>query len=74
MAATREFIESVDPDEIDTSVGNVRVTADHFETALEEVVPSIDSETEQRYEEIEEQFSKRETELDEEGQVSRTFQ
>jgi transitional endoplasmic reticulum ATPase len=74
MAATREFIGSVDPEEIDTSVGNVRVTADHFEAALDEVVPSVDSETEQRYEEIEERFSKRESELDEERQVSRTFQ
>jgi transitional endoplasmic reticulum ATPase len=74
MAATREFIGSVDPDEVDESVGNVRVTADHFEQALEEVVPSVDEETEERYEEIERRFDRRDSEIEEEPQVSRTFQ
>jgi len=74
MAASREFINSVDPDEVDDSVGNVRITIEHFEQALEEIVPSVDAETEERYEEIERRFSRREPELDEEGQVSRTFQ
>ena len=74
MAATREFVNSVDPDEIGESVGNVRVTAAHFEQALEEVGPSIDEEVQDRYEEIERRFEHRETELDEESQVGRTFQ
>jgi transitional endoplasmic reticulum ATPase len=74
MAATREFINSVDPDEIGESVGNVRVTAEHFEQALDEVMPSIDEETEQRYEEIEQRFEHRETEIEDEAQLGRTFQ
>jgi len=74
MAATREFIESVDPDEIGESVGNVKVTAEHFEQALEEVTPSVDEEVKERYEEIEERFGKRDTELEEDEKVSRTFQ
>jgi transitional endoplasmic reticulum ATPase len=72
MAATREFIARVDPDEIDESVGNVRVTTDHFERALDEVTPSVDEETRERYEEIEQRFDKRDTEVEEE-RVERTF-
>jgi transitional endoplasmic reticulum ATPase len=56
MAATREFIDSVDPEEIDDSVGNVRVTAEHFEQALEEVGPSVTEEVREQYDEIEQQF------------------
>jgi transitional endoplasmic reticulum ATPase len=74
MAATREFINSVDPEEVDDTVGNVRVTTEHFEEALEEVGPSVDDDTRERYEEIEEQFQTREPDQAEEGQVSRTFQ
>lgn len=74
MAATREFINSVDPEEVDDTVGNVRVTAEHFEEALGEVGPSVDDDTRERYEEIEEQFQTREPDQAEEGQVSRTFQ
>jgi transitional endoplasmic reticulum ATPase len=74
MAATREFINSVDPEEIEDTVGNVLVTVDHFEQALDEVNPSVDEETRERYEEIEERFDTRETDLEEDGQVSRTFQ
>jgi len=72
MAATREFVNSVDSEEIDESIGNVRVTADHFEQALEEVTPSVDNETRQRYEEIEEQLD-RGGPAEEESQVGRTF-
>ena len=72
MAATREFIDSVDPEEAVQSVDNVRVTADHFETALEEVGASVDDDTRERYEEIEEEFTPG-TEPDD-RQVSRTFQ
>jgi transitional endoplasmic reticulum ATPase len=74
MAASREFIQSVDPDDIDDSVGNVRVTMDHFEAALQEITPSVDEETEQRYQEIEEQFERRDPTREEERQVGRTFQ
>ena len=72
MIATREFITSVDPEEIGDSVGNVRVTADHFDEALSEVMPSVDEETRQRYDEIEEHIER--TSPDDEPQVSRTFQ
>ncbi|MEF8852526.1 MAG: CDC48 family AAA ATPase [Haloarculaceae archaeon] len=72
MAASREFINSVSPEEMGDSVGNVRVTMDHFEQALEEVSPSVDEETRERYEEIEEDFET--TEEPDEKTVSRTFQ
>jgi hypothetical protein len=54
------------------SVGNVRVTMDHFEQALEEVSPSVDEETRERYEEIEQRFDTAEAEPAE-GAVGRTF-
>jgi transitional endoplasmic reticulum ATPase len=73
MAASREFINSVDPDDVDETVGNVRVTADHFEQALEEVQPSVTPDTRERYEEIEEQFTQAEPQPGEEEQVGRTF-
>ncbi|WP_255149398.1 CDC48 family AAA ATPase [Halorarius halobius] len=72
MAATREFINSVDREATETSVGNVRITMDHFEEALDEVTASVDEETKKQYEEIEEKFGKEEAETDRE--VSRTFQ
>ena len=50
------------------------MTTEHFEEALEEVGPSVDDDTRERYEEIEEQFQTREPDQAEEGQVSRTFQ
>jgi len=73
MAATREFINSVDPDDVDDSVGNVRVTAEHFEHALNEVTASVDEETREQYDEMEERFGRRKPTADEEGQVGRTF-
>jgi transitional endoplasmic reticulum ATPase len=72
MAASREFVNSVSPEEMRDSVGNVRVTMDHFEQALEEVSPSVDEDTRERYEEIEAEFET--TEEPDEGTVSRTFQ
>ncbi len=74
MAATREFIKSVDPEDVDDSVGNVRVTADHFEHALEEVVASVDDDTRKRYEEIEQKFGRREAAPADQTEVGRTFQ
>ena len=73
MSASREFITSVAPEEVGESVGNVRVTAEHFEAALEEVPPSVTQETRERYEEIEDRFDTRETELEDETEVGRTF-
>ncbi|MFW6004748.1 MAG: CDC48 family AAA ATPase, partial [Halodesulfurarchaeum sp.] len=76
MQATREFINSVDPEEATDSAGNVRVTAEHFEHALEEVSPSIDEEIKRRYEELEEHFDKarREPDAATDEQFGRTFQ
>ena len=73
MAASREFINSVEPDDVDETVGNVRVTPGHFETALDEVGPSVDAELRERYEEVEEQFERAEP-VENERTVSRTFQ
>ncbi len=76
MQATREFLNSVAPDEATHSATNVRVTADHFEHALEEVSPSIDEEIKRRYEELEKHFDKARTERDTaaDDQLGRTFQ
>ena len=72
MAATREFIHSVDPEEAATSVGNVRVTREHFDDALDEVKASVDDDVRKRYEELEDKFT-RGRERDE-PEISRTFQ
>ena len=72
MAATREFIRSVEPEQMDEAVGNVRISKAHFEEALDEVAPSVTTETRERYEEIEERFDTAEPET--EQQVGRTFQ
>jgi len=58
MNASREFIGSVSREEVGESVGNVRVTMEHFEDALSEVNPSVTPETRERYEEIEKQFKR----------------
>lgn len=73
MAATREFIGSVDPEDLDGSVGNVRIESEHFEQALDEVTPSVTAETRERYEEIEQRFDTGEP-ATEEREVGRTFQ
>ncbi|WP_181691897.1 CDC48 family AAA ATPase [Natronomonas sp. LN261] len=72
MAATREFVRSVDPEEAAKSVGNVRITREHFEEALDEVGPSVDEDTRERYEELEDELSP--SEEPSEPEVSRTFQ
>jgi transitional endoplasmic reticulum ATPase len=74
MAASREFIRSVTPEEMGDTLGNVRITMDHFEDALDEVNPSVTEETRERYEEIEQRFKKSEVERETEPEVSRTFQ
>jgi transitional endoplasmic reticulum ATPase len=72
MAASREFINSVSPDEIDESLGNVRITMDHFEQALDEVTASVTDQVRERYREIEQRFATEEAEV--ESEPSRTFQ
>jgi len=62
MAATREFVNSVDPEEMGDSVGNVRITKAHFEHALEEVQPSVTDDVKERYEQIEQRFGREEPE------------
>lgn len=46
-------------------MGNVRVTMQHFEDALDEVNPSVTPETRERYEEIEKQFRRSEVNREE---------
>ncbi|MDG5819300.1 CDC48 family AAA ATPase [Natronococcus sp. A-GB7] len=74
MAASREFINSVDPDDMPDTIENVRISKEHFEQALEEVQPSVTPETRERYEEIEQQFQAAEPEAEGEDQLGRTFQ
>ncbi|WP_049926834.1 CDC48 family AAA ATPase [Halopiger goleimassiliensis] len=73
MAASREFINSVDPEEMADTIENVRISREHFEHALEEVNPSVTPETRERYEEIEEEFDRAEP-AQEQDQLGRTFQ
>jgi transitional endoplasmic reticulum ATPase len=72
MAASREFINSVDRDEMADTIENVRISREHFEHALREVGPSVTPDTRERYEEIEQQFETAEPEP--EDQLGRTFQ
>ncbi|ELY83245.1 CDC48 family AAA ATPase [Natrinema gari] len=72
MAASREFINSVDPEEMDDTIGNVRIGKQHFEHALEEVNPSVSPDTREQYEELEDEFQQAEPGQDE--QLGRTFQ
>ena len=65
MAASREFIGSVDREEVAESVGNVRVTMGHFEDALDQVQPSVTPETRERYDEIERKFGQADVDTDE---------
>ncbi|MFB6253026.1 MAG: CDC48 family AAA ATPase [Halobacteriaceae archaeon] len=74
MNATREFVSSVSPEETKESVGNVRITMNHFRDALDEVGASVDEEVRQQYEEIEEKFEKAGGRREEEERVSKTFQ
>ncbi len=74
MNASREFIASVPREEVGESVGNVRVTMEHFEDALEEVNPSVTPETRERYEEIEKQFKRSEVDRSPEAEPGAAFQ
>ncbi|MEF8856476.1 MAG: AAA family ATPase, partial [Haloplanus sp.] len=73
MAASREFIHSVSREEIGDSLGNVRITMDHFEQALDEVTASVDEKTRERYSEIEQRFTDEEPAAAGEADTSRTF-
>jgi transitional endoplasmic reticulum ATPase len=72
MAATREFISMTDPEDMEGSVGNVRINDEHFEEALNEVTASVTAETRERYDEIQDRFDSGEPA--EEREVGRTFQ
>ncbi|SEP96736.1 CDC48 family AAA ATPase [Natrinema salaciae] len=72
MAASREFINSVDPEEMADTIGNVRISREHFEHALDEVNPSVTPATREQYEELEDEFQQAEPGQDE--QLGRTFQ
>jgi transitional endoplasmic reticulum ATPase len=72
MAASREFINSVSPEEIGDSVGNVRITMDHFDHALGEVVASVSDDVRERYRDIEKRFSTEQADATD-TEASRTF-
>jgi transitional endoplasmic reticulum ATPase len=73
MSASREFVRSVSREEVAESVGNVLITMDHFEQALDEVGPSVTDEVRERYEELQKSFETSEPEV-EQREVGRTFQ
>ena len=62
MNASREYItqmeSATDGVEMERSLGNVRITPDHFEQALSEVAPSVTDETREQYDEIESRFQR----------------
>ena len=74
MAASREFIGSVPREEVGDSVGNVRVTMEHFEHALDEVQPSVTEETKRHYEEIERKFNQSDVDDTGDAVVGEAFQ
>ena len=74
MQATREFLNSVDPEDAPESAANVRVTKDHFEHALQEVGPSVDEDVKERYSELQENFEKARANPDSGDKFGRTFQ
>ncbi|GAB3417899.1 CDC48 family AAA ATPase [Haloparvum alkalitolerans] len=74
MAASREFIGSVSPEDVGESVGNVRITMDHFEAALEEVVPSVTEDVRDQYEEIEKRFQQSDIEEEPDATAGPAFQ
>ena len=74
MNASRDLITSVESDQLDSSLGNVRLTQAHFRQALEDVKPSITEDTRQRYDEIERRFERHEEGGYEDVEISRTFQ
>jgi transitional endoplasmic reticulum ATPase len=63
----------VDPDDITESIGNVRVSREHFESALDEINPSVTDDTRERYEAIEERFDREEPEPERGAEVGKTF-
>ncbi|MFW5929616.1 MAG: AAA family ATPase, partial [Halobacteriota archaeon] len=72
MAAMREFIEGVEPDDIETAVDNVRITTEEFDEALENVRPSLNPDDVERYERMARELSR--GEIDEGEAVERGFQ
>ncbi|GAD52626.1 cell division protein FtsH [Halarchaeum acidiphilum MH1-52-1] len=73
MAATREFVNTVSPEDAADSVENVRVTMAHFEQALDEVGPSVTEDVREQYDEIEQRFETADT-PDRERDTGRAFQ
>jgi len=73
MAATREFVNTVSPDDAADSVGNVRVTMAHFKQALGEVGPSVTEDVREQYDEIEQRFETAEA-PEKERDTGRAFQ
>ncbi|MFP4174213.1 MAG: CDC48 family AAA ATPase [Halobacteriales archaeon] len=72
MNAMRGFIDSVEPDEIDEAVGNVLITAEDFEDALDEVKASLDEEDIEKYRKMAEEIDSEK--VDDAGVPEKTFQ
>lgn len=58
MTAGRNLVNSTPPEEVEETAGEVSISMNDFESALEEVTPSVDEDVQEKYEEIEERFEK----------------
>ena len=72
MNAMRGFLGSVEDDEIDEAVGNVLITEDDFEDALDDVGASLDEEDIENYRKMAEEIDSEK--VDDAGKPEKTFQ
>ena len=57
--ASREYINSVKIEDIPESVGNIRITQEYFDRALEKIAPSVDGNVIEYYQDMETRLGKR---------------
>ena len=57
--ASREYINSVKIEDIPESVGNIRITQEYFDRALEKIAPSVDGNVIEYYQDMETRVGKR---------------
>ena len=72
MNAMRGFLGSVEDDEIDEAVGNVLITEEDFEDALDDVGASLDEEDIENYRKMAEEIDSEK--VDDAGKPEKTFQ
>jgi transitional endoplasmic reticulum ATPase len=73
--AGREYINSVKIEDIPESVGNIRITQEYFDMALEKISPSVDERVIEFYEDMKTRLGKRLDVVNEEdNELSMAFQ